>query len=138
MLNRPKPLVLPIFDGSGHSLDVKYNAIAMADIRCWDGLQREYSMAVRACSGNVAGFPDRRMSHSKRGHQHLGSGRYGLQELFIVSVAIKESRFFAKPALCRIVDDIKADTKAPHFLGRLSQCDGLPDEMTGKSQASTV
>ena len=134
MLNRPKPLVLPIFDGSGHSLDAKYYAIAMAEMLCWYGLQREYLMAAQDCSGNVAGFPDRQMSRSERRYQHLGSGRYGLQELFIVSVAVKYSRFFAKSVLSRIVDDAKADEKELYFLGRLSQS----DEMTGKSLTRTV
>ncbi|MGZ8945779.1 MAG: hypothetical protein ACXW1W_10185 [Methylococcaceae bacterium] len=42
MLNRPKPLVLPMLDSFGCSLGQENNAIAMAKTPCWGCLQKDY------------------------------------------------------------------------------------------------
>jgi bisphosphoglycerate-independent phosphoglycerate mutase (AlkP superfamily) len=75
MMNRPKPLVLQILDGSGYSLEEEYNAIAMANTP-WVQLQRDYPMTLLKCSGHSAGFPDEQTGNSEAGHIHIGTGLY--------------------------------------------------------------
>ncbi|MDO9105325.1 MAG: 2,3-bisphosphoglycerate-independent phosphoglycerate mutase [Methylovulum sp.] len=120
MLNRPKPLVLLILDGFGHSTDQENNAIAMANTPCWDQLQQDYPMTYLNCSGHDVGLPDDQMGNSEVGHIHIGSGRYVPQDFSKVNDAITDHSFFTNPVLCRAVDLAKDQGKALHILGLLS------------------
>ncbi len=120
MSHRPKPLVLLILDGFGHSTEQENNAIAMAQTPCWDRLQKDYPMTLLNCSGNVVGLPDDQMGNSEVGHIHIGSGRYVPQDFSKVNDAIKDGSFFTNPVLCRAIDQAKNNGKALHILGLLS------------------
>lgn len=120
MLNRPKPLVLLILDGFGHSTAPENNAIAMANTPCWDRLQQDYPTSLLNCSGRTVGLPAEQMGNSEVGHIHIGSGRYVPQDFSKVNDAIEDGSFFTNPVLCRAVDVAKEKGKALHILGLLS------------------
>ena len=120
MLNRPKPVVLLILDGFGHSLDKEYNAIAMAETPCWDSLQKDCPNTLLNCSGTVVGLPGGQMGNSEVGHVHIGTGRYVPQDFSKVNDAIVDGSFYTNPVLCRAVDLAKEKNKALHIMGLLS------------------
>lgn len=120
MLNRPKPVVLLILDGFGHSLDKEYNAIAMADTPCWDSLQKDCPNTLLNCSGTVVGLPGGQMGNSEVGHVHIGTGRYVPQDFSKVNDAIVDGSFYTNSVLCRAVDLAKEKNKALHIMGLLS------------------
>ncbi len=120
MLPRPKPLVLLILDGFGHSLEQANNAIALANTPCWDSLQKDYPNTLLACSGRVVGLPADQMGNSEVGHIHIGAGRYVPQDFSKVNDAIEDGSFYSNPVLCRAVDLAKEKGKALHILGLLS------------------
>ena len=120
MLNRPKPLVLLILDGFGHSTEQKNNAIAMAKTPCWDKLQKECPVTLLDCAGDSVGLPDQQMGNSEVGHLHIGSGRLMRQELSKVSTAVKDGSFFSNEVLCKAVDEAIKKDKALHIMGLLS------------------
>ena len=120
MVNRPKPVVLLILDGFGYSLDKEYNAIAMANTPCWDQLQKDCSMTLLSCSGNVVGLPSGQMGNSEVGHIHIGTGRYVPQDFSKVNDAIIDGSFYSNPVLCRAADLAKEKNKALHVMGLLS------------------
>ncbi len=120
MSNPPKPVVLLILDGFGHSKVEKDNAIAMAKTPCWDSLQKYFPMTLLNCSGNSVGLPDGQMGNSEVGHIHIGTGRYVPQDFTKVNDAIKDGSFFTNPVLCEAVDTAKEHGKALHIMGLLS------------------
>ena len=120
MLSRPKPLVLLILDGFGHSEDENNNAIAMANTPCWDQLQKDNPSTLLDCAGDAVGLPDQQMGNSEVGHLHIGSGRLLRQELSKVSSAVKDGSFFSNKVLCEAVDQAIANDKALHIMGLLS------------------
>ena len=120
MFSRPKPVVLLILDGFGHSLDKEYNAIAMANTPCWDQLQKDCPVTLLSCSGAVVGLPGGQMGNSEVGHVHIGTGRYVPQDFSKVNDAIQDGSFYTNPILCRAVDLAKEKNKALHIMGLLS------------------
>jgi 2,3-bisphosphoglycerate-independent phosphoglycerate mutase len=120
MSNRPKPLILLIIDGFGHSEESDHNAVVKAKTPCWDDLQKNNPTTLLDCAGDAVGLPDQQMGNSEVGHLHIGSGRLIRQELPKVTEAIKEGNFFSNEALCQAVDEALAKDKALHIMGLLS------------------
>ncbi len=120
MTSKTKPLVLCILDGFGHREDELNNAVAMADMPCWDELVKKYPTTLLDCSGSVVGLPDQQMGNSEVGHLHIGSGRLLRQELSRVNQALIDGSFFDNEVLCQAVDQAKANDKAVHVLCLLS------------------
>lgn len=120
MANRPKPLVLLILDGFGHSTEQENNAIAMAKTPCWDQLQHNNPMTLLDCAGDIVGLPQEQMGNSEVGHLHIGSGRLMRQELSKVTIAIADGSFFSNTVLCQAVDEAINNNKSLHIMGLLS------------------
>ena len=120
MVSRPKPLVLLILDGFGSRQEEENNAIAMANMPCWDELKKNSPMTLLDCSGGVVGLPDEQMGNSEVGHLHIGSGRLMRQDLSRVNQAIIDGSFFENEVLCQAVDEAIAKDRALHILCLLS------------------
>ncbi len=117
---RPKPLVLIILDGFGHTEKSDHNAIALADTPVWDRLWNQSPHTLLRCAGDVVGLPDRQMGNSEVGHLHLGCGRLIPQDLVRINKAIEDGSFFSNPALCDAVERAQKNGKALHIMGLLS------------------
>jgi 2,3-bisphosphoglycerate-independent phosphoglycerate mutase len=96
MTTTPKPLVLIILDGFGHSESPEYNAIyaankpvstACAPPAAWPDLRL----------GMDVGLPDGQMGNSEVGHMNLGAGRVVYQDFTRVTKAIRDGEFFENP-----------------------------------------
>ena len=116
----PKPLVLIILDGFGHSDSPDYNAIFHASTPVWDRLRATRPHGLISGSGMDVGLPDGQMGNSEVGHMNLGAGRVVYQDLTRVTKAIRDGEFFANPTINAAVDKAVAAGKAVHILGLLS------------------
>ncbi|EWC41474.1 2,3-bisphosphoglycerate-independent phosphoglycerate mutase [Stutzerimonas stutzeri] len=116
----PKPLVLIILDGFGHSDSPEFNAIHAARKPVYDRLLASQPHGLISGSGMDVGLPDGQMGNSEVGHMNLGAGRVVYQDFTRVTKAIRDGEFFANPTICTAVDKAVADGKAVHILGLLS------------------
>ncbi|MBK3869994.1 2,3-bisphosphoglycerate-independent phosphoglycerate mutase [Pseudomonas stutzeri] len=116
----PKPLVLIILDGFGHSDSPEFNAIHAARKPVYDRLLASQPHGLISGSGMDVGLPDGQMGNSEVGHMNLGAGRVVYQDFTRVTKAIRDGEFFANPTICTAVDKAVAAGKAVHILGLLS------------------
>ncbi|WP_422403796.1 2,3-bisphosphoglycerate-independent phosphoglycerate mutase [Pseudomonas sp. GZD-209] len=120
MTSTPKPLVLIILDGFGHSESPEYNAIFAANTPVYDRLRATQPHGLISGSGMDVGLPDGQMGNSEVGHMNLGAGRVVYQDFTRVTKAIRDGEFFANPVLTGAVDKAVSAGKAVHILGLLS------------------
>ncbi|WP_312932152.1 2,3-bisphosphoglycerate-independent phosphoglycerate mutase [Pseudomonas sp.] len=120
MTSTPKPLVLIILDGFGHSESPEYNAIAAASTPVYDRLRATQPHGLISGSGMDVGLPDGQMGNSEVGHMNLGAGRVVYQDFTRVTKAIRDGEFFQNPVLTGAVDKAVGAGKAVHILGLLS------------------
>ena len=77
----PRPVVLCILDGWGHSGTAVDNAIAAGKTPNWDHMLATRPHSLLSTSGADVGLPDGQMGNSEVGHMTIGSGRIILQDL---------------------------------------------------------
>ncbi|WP_060480436.1 2,3-bisphosphoglycerate-independent phosphoglycerate mutase [Pseudomonas monteilii] len=120
MTSTPKPLVLIILDGFGHSESHEFNAIYSANTPVYDRLRATQPHGLISGSGMDVGLPDGQMGNSEVGHMNLGAGRVVYQDFTRVTKAIRDGEFFENPVLSGAVDKAVGAGKAVHILGLLS------------------
>jgi 2,3-bisphosphoglycerate-independent phosphoglycerate mutase len=120
MTTTPKPLVLIILDGFGHSDSHEGNAVYAAKMPVFDRLYQTMPNGLISGSGMDVGLPDGQMGNSEVGHMNLGAGRVVYQDFTRVTKAIRDGEFFENPVLCKAVDGAVGAGKAVHILGLLS------------------
>ena len=116
----PKPLVLIILDGFGHSDNPEANAIMAANTPVYDHLRATRPHGLISGSGMDVGLPDGQMGNSEVGHMNLGAGRVVYQDFTRVTKAIRDGEFFDNPVITAAVDKAVTAGKAVHILGLLS------------------
>src|SRR5690606_19262304 len=116
----PKPLVLIILDGFGHSDSPEYNAIHAASTPVYDRLRARYPHGLISGSGMDVGLPDGQMGNSEVGHMNLGAGRVVYQDFTRVTKAIRDGEFLDNAVINAAVDKAVTAGKAVHILGLLS------------------
>lgn len=116
----PKPLVLMILDGFGHSDNPEFNAIHAANKPVYDRLLASQPHGLISGSGMDVGLPDGQMGNSEVGHMNLGAGRVVYQDFTRVTKSIRDGDFFENPNICAAVDKAVAAGNAVHILGLLS------------------
>ncbi|WP_339490904.1 2,3-bisphosphoglycerate-independent phosphoglycerate mutase [Pseudomonas sp. EL_65y_Pfl2_R95] len=116
----PKPLVLIILDGFGHSDSPEYNAIFAANTPVYDHLRATQPNGLISGSGMDVGLPDGQMGNSEVGHMNLGAGRVVYQDFTRVTKSIRDGEFFQNPVITQAVDSAVNNGKAVHILGLLS------------------
>lgn len=116
----PKPLVLIILDGFGHSDSAEFNAIHAANKPVYDHLLASQPHGLISGSGMDVGLPDGQMGNSEVGHMNLGAGRVVYQDFTRVTKSIRDGEFFENPTICTAVDKAASAGKAVHILGLLS------------------
>jgi 2,3-bisphosphoglycerate-independent phosphoglycerate mutase len=120
MTTTPKPLVLIILDGFGHSDSHDGNAVYEAKMPVFDRLYKTMPNGLISGSGMDVGLPDGQMGNSEVGHMNLGAGRVVYQDFTRVTKAIKDGEFFENQAICKAVDQAVGNGKAVHIMGLLS------------------
>ena len=120
MTAAPKPVVLMILDGFGHSETPDSNAIMAANTPIWDKLWASAPHTLVSGSGMDVGLPDGQMGNSEVGHMNLGAGRVVYQDFTRVTKAIADGDFFTNENICAAVDKAVSAGRAVHLLGLLS------------------
>lgn len=116
----PKPVVLCILDGWGHSEDVSHNAIRSARTPAWDALLRECPNSLIATSGLDVGLPDGQMGNSEVGHMSIGSGRIVMQDLPKIDAAVRDGSLAKNPNLLTFIEALKKSGGDCHLMGLAS------------------
>ncbi len=114
-----KPLVLMILDGFGIA-GKEGNAIVAANTPELDKILKENPVTKIGASGMDVGLPDGQMGNSEVGHTNIGAGRVVYQELTRITKSAQEGDMDKNPALVKAMESAKANGKALHFMGLLS------------------
>jgi 2,3-bisphosphoglycerate-independent phosphoglycerate mutase len=114
------PVVLLILDGFGHNDDVADNAIAQANTPNLDALKRIHPHTLINASEHYVGLPDGQMGNSEVGHLNMGAGRIVFQDFERINNSIASGEFFKHAALVKALQNLKANNKALHIFGLLS------------------
>lgn len=115
-----KPVVLLILDGFGHSEASEFNAIQQANTPNLDKLKAQFPHGLINASEHYVGLPDGQMGNSEVGHLNIGAGRIVFQDFERINNSIHSGEFFKLPALVNAMEGLKANDKALHILGLLS------------------
>lgn len=114
------PVVLLILDGFGHSEQWQDNAIAQANKPNLDNIKRSYPHTLINASEHYVGLPDGQMGNSEVGHLNIGAGRIVFQDFERINNSISTGEFFQHAALTQAIQQLKANGKALHIYGLLS------------------
>ena len=113
-------VILLILDGFGHNPDSKDNAIAQARTPNLDALKRDFPNTIINASESYVGLPDGQMGNSEVGHLNIGAGRIVFQDFERINNSIANGEFFKHAALVNCLQNLKANNKALHIFGLLS------------------
>jgi len=111
---------LVIMDGFGINPAQEGNAIFQQGTPHLDALMAKYPTVQLGASGMDVGLPDGQMGNSEVGHLNIGAGRIVYQELTRITKDIMDGVFFEKAPLVKAMDTAKANGKAVHLMGLLS------------------
>ena len=114
------PVILLILDGFGHNDDIADNAIAQANTPNLDALKRSYPHTLINASEHYVGLPDGQMGNSEVGHLNIGAGRVVFQDFERINNSIASGEFFKHKELVQALQNLKANNKALHIFGLLS------------------
>ena len=114
------PIALIIMDGYGLTDNKKGNAIYEANTPYLDSYFKNYPNSQLLASGLSVGLPDGQMGNSEVGHTNIGAGRVVYQMLVKITKDIEDGVFFENKALKAAMESAKANDKALHIMGLLS------------------
>ncbi len=112
--------MLIIMDGWGLGQVPAADAIRAANTPFVDSLYSQYPNTTLTTCGEVVGLPDGQMGNSEVGHLNLGAGRIVYQELQRINVAIRDGSFQQNDVLQASIDYAKANGRALHLMGLVS------------------
>ncbi|MCL2437123.1 MAG: 2,3-bisphosphoglycerate-independent phosphoglycerate mutase [Clostridiales bacterium] len=116
----PKPTMLMILDGFGHSDTMHGNAIAAAKKPNIDYIFETYPNTTLEASGLSVGLPEGQMGNSEVGHLNIGAGRIVYQDLTKITKDIEDGSFFHNPALLSAIRHVQKNDSALHLMGLVS------------------
>ncbi|MBU2981674.1 2,3-bisphosphoglycerate-independent phosphoglycerate mutase [Lentibacter algarum] len=119
-MSTPKPVVLCILDGWGHSDSPEANAPLLAETPNYDRLLAECPSTFLTTHGPDVGLPRGQMGNSEVGHTNIGAGRVVAMDLGQIDLSIEEGSFFEEAALLAFIDTLKATGGTAHLLGLVS------------------
>ena len=114
------PVCLLILDGFGYREETSDNAIAQAKKPNLDALWNNFPHTLINASEHYVGLPDGQMGNSEVGHLNIGAGRIVFQDFERINNSIASGEFFEHPQLKPALLNIKANDKALHIFGLLS------------------
>ncbi len=117
---RPRPVVLCILDGWGHSDASDDNAIRLARTPTLDRLYASCPQALIDASEHEVGLPEGQMGNSEVGHMNIGAGRIVLQDLPRIDQAIRSGEIENNPALRAFIETLKASGGTAQVMGLMS------------------
>ncbi len=113
-------VILLILDGFGHSEQWDNNAVLQANTPNLDALKLNFPNTFINASEHYVGLPDGQMGNSEVGHLNIGAGRIVFQDFERINNSISSGEFYQIPALVNALQALKANNKALHIYGLLS------------------
>ena len=107
-------------DGWGLGKVASADAIQHAHVPFTKSLYSNYPNTTLTTCGELVGLPDGQMGNSEVGHLNLGAGRIVYQELQRINVAVRDGSFAQNETFLNSVRYAKANKKAFHLLGLVS------------------
>ena len=115
------PVVTIVMDGVGIGNGKEGDAVSTAYTPTLDMLMKKYPWVKLKAHGTAVGLPtDDDMGNSEVGHNALGSGQVFSQGAKLVSESIVSGKMFEGKAWREIVDNVRSNGSALHFLGLFS------------------
>lgn len=114
------PVAIIILDGLGYRAEKADNAVAQANTPYLDELLARYPHSFLQASGEAVGLPAGLIGNSEVGHTNIGAGRVVYQSVSRINRAIADGSFFTKQALLDTFTYVKANHKALHVCGLVS------------------
>jgi 2,3-bisphosphoglycerate-independent phosphoglycerate mutase len=111
---------LLILDGWGLGPKHSADAIYQANTPYFDSLMQRYPHSTLVTFGEEVGLPEGQMGNSEVGHLNIGAGRIVWQELARINKAVRERELHENQALLDAIAFAKANGKAIHLLGLVS------------------
>lgn len=115
-----KKVILIIMDGWGLGKVAASDAIQHASTPFVTSLYKKYPHTTLVTCGEAVGLPEGQMGNSEVGHLNLGAGRIVYQELQRINVAIRDGEFQQNAVMLQAIRTAKANGKALHLLGLVS------------------
>jgi 2,3-bisphosphoglycerate-independent phosphoglycerate mutase len=115
-----KKIILVIMDGWGLGKVASADAIQHAHVPFTKSLYSNYPNTTLTTCGELVGLPEGQMGNSEVGHLNLGAGRIVYQELQRINVAVRDGSFAQNDTFLNSVRYAKANKKAFHLLGLVS------------------
>ena len=112
--------MLVILDGWGKGQKPSADAIAQAETPVMDALLKTCPNSELVTFGEEVGLPEGQMGNSEVGHLNIGAGRIVYQELARINKAVRDGELQQHPVLLKALEYAKANNKAVHFIGLLS------------------
>lgn len=107
-------------DGWGLGKVPSSDAIQHANVPFVTSLYSKYPNTTLVTCGEAVGLPEGQMGNSEVGHLNLGAGRIVYQELQRINVAVRDGSFAKNEILLNSIRYAKANNKALHLLGLVS------------------
>src|SRR5579862_7301918 len=124
------PVALVILDGFGYSPptsprlrrtgEIKYNAIAHANMPHFTHWWKTYPHAFLKAAGTAVGLPDNWIGNSEVGHLTLGAGHIIKQPITVWMESIRNGSFERNPVLLEGFEKLKKVGGTLHIIGLLS------------------
>ncbi len=136
-LTPPRPVVLCILDGWGHSDVRDNNAVRLGRTPNIDAIAAAGPTALLDASEGEVGLPAGQMGNSEVGHMNIGAGRVVMQDLPRIDADIASGDFRDNPGLTGFIGKLKANGGSAHLLGLLSPggVHSHQDQMAALAQA---
>ena len=115
-----KKTILVIMDGWGLGKVKTSDAIQNANVPFVSSLYNKFPNTTLITCGEEVGLPEGQMGNSEVGHLNLGAGRIVYQELQRINVAIRCGEFQKNDTLLKAIRFAKANNKALHLIGLVS------------------
>ena len=115
-----KKTILIIMDGWGLGKVKTSDAIQNANVPFVSSLYNKFPNTTLVTCGEEVGLPEGQMGNSEVGHLNLGAGRIVYQELQRINVAIRCGEFQKNDTLLKAIRFAKANNKALHLIGLVS------------------
>lgn len=119
-MKHPKPIVLVILDGFGHSNDTTFNAIAQANTPHLDSWFAQYPHTYLKASGKSVGLLEGVIGNSEVGHQTIGAGRIIAQPVSIIHEQIKLNKICDNKNIHENLKLLARNKGDLHIIGLLS------------------
>ena len=115
-----KKVILMILDGWGIGTNPEVSAIKAAKTPFVDSCYKKYAHSKLEASGLAVGLPEGQMGNSEVGHMNIGAGRVVYQDLVKLNLAAEDGSLAKNETLLEAFDYAKANDKAVHFIGLVS------------------